>query len=190
MPLNRLLFERAWLLFLLLAVLAFVTIQVWAHRRNTTTARAAWAGLVAMLALPALSMVVKTPRERIQEGCLRLARAVDAGDVAVIEAHLAGEFTASSLDRDDFILRVEDALTKFRVDAVSLRAFAITVDEDRAIAEFNASCQVRTADASLDRLLSRWRLHWRRRDRDWLVTDIEALPMPFSPIRNLNDVLR
>jgi hypothetical protein len=190
MFITRLLFERAWLLMILLLVAVFIAVQIWARRRTQASSVAVWIGLAAALLLPLLSIIVQTPREQIMEVCRSLARSVDSGDVPAIDAHLAADFTAADIDRDEFLERIADSLIKYRVDAVRLTGFEVTLAGDRAVAEFRAACNVRSADVFLDRLLSRWRLEFLRKADAWQVVSLEALPTPFSPIRGLGDVLR
>ena len=185
-----LLFERAWILLLLLLASAFVMVQVWARRRSRAAATRVWIVLASAVVLPLLSVLVQTPRERIIDVCRALARSADAGDVPGLAVHFAMDFQASNLDRETLLARIEQSLLKYRVDAVELRGFEVTVRGEGAAAEFRAACNVRSSEAFLDRVLSRWRLTFRRRDRQWMVTSIEALPMPRSPIHGLEAVLR
>jgi len=177
------------LLFASIAI-QLVLIAVWSWRRSSVWSRVVWAGFVAFPALLVLSVVVVTPRERIVGLCRELTRLVEGGNVAAIGGHLADDFEAAGLDRDDFLERVTEALTNYRVTDARLSRFEVKFPQERVgIAEFQAVCWVRSADKYQDRLLSRWRLTFRGQGRDWKVRGIEALPTPLSPISNLRQCL-
>ncbi len=186
----RFLFENAWLLLMVLAAIQFALIVIWSRLRARFWTRLVWAGFAAIPALVALSAAVVTPRERIIEICLTLAALVDEGNVAGIRGHLDDNFRAAGLDPAEFLARVEQALTTYHVDDASLRRFEVAFpDEENAVAMFTAACRVRSTDAIVGQLISRWRLAFRHDGRDWKVKKIETLPSPFSPMRDLRDVL-
>ena len=54
---------------------------------------------------------------------------------------------------------------------------------------FNAVCGIESADAFLRQMHSRWRVTFRRSGERWEVIDIEAIPTPLSPIRDIRDWL-
>lgn len=189
--LSRLLFERAWLLLIILAAIQFVMIAIWWWRRTHRSARAVRVGFVILIVLPALSMIVVTSRERIIELCKTLAQLVDAGDVVAIGHHIGHDFELAGLDREGFLQRVEQTLMHHDIDGAVVRGFDIVLTSpDQATAELNAACSVSSADAYVGRLLTKWRLQLRRTGSDWLVTHVQAVPTPLSPIRKLDDWLK
>lgn len=188
---SKLLFESPWLLLALLVPIQFGLICIWSWRRSLLWARFVWIGFAAIPTLLLLSVVVVTPRERIIRLCCNLAAVVEAGDVAAIGKHLADDFEAAGFDRPEFLDRVEQSLTRYRVNNASLRGFDVAFPrEGEGVAVFNAVCSVRSADAYFDRLASRWRVTFRGRSRSWRVMKVEALPTPLSPIRDLRDWIR
>jgi hypothetical protein len=185
-----LLFEKVWRLILLLAVVVLASFVVWSRKRTRTWARIVWCGLAAIPVLGMLSVLVSTPRERIIGLCRELAVLVDVGDVQSIGAYLADDFTAAGLDREEFLARVEQRITHDHVDHARLRRFDVGFSRnDQALVVFDAVCSIRSADAYRDHVLSRWRLTFKGRNGVWRVSKIEALPAPFSPIRNVKDWL-
>ncbi len=187
---TSLLFERVWLLILLLAVMLLASIVVWSRRRTRIWTRIVWGGFAAIPVLSLLSVLVVTPRERIIGLCRELAVLVDAGDVERIGRYLADDFAAAGLDREGFLARVEQRITHDHVDHARLRRFDVEFSRnDQALVVFDAVCSIRSADEYHDHVLSRWRLTFKGRDRVWRVSKIEALPAPFSPIRNVRDWL-
>ncbi len=188
---STLLFENVWLLLVTLVAIQFTLIAFWSWRRTRRSARAVWAGFAAVPVLLLLSIVVVTPRERIIGLCRDLAVMVDEGNVVAIREHLAEDFEAAGMNRDEFLDRVEQTLTLYHVDDARLRGFDITLSRNvEAVAVFNAVCRVRSVDAFLDRLISRWRLTFSGAGRIWRITRIETIPTPFSPIHDLRDWLR
>lgn len=181
--------ERAWLLLALMMCLLLGLIAVWSRRRTRRLARAVWITLALTALLPAISQVVVTPRERIVQICRELADLVDRGNVAEIELYLTEDFQAQGLDRFDFIEQLETALARYRVDDARLRRFDVAVAGDDAVAVFDAVCSIRSVDAYLDRVATRWRLTFRHTAGSWRIASIEAVPTPLSPIRDLRAFL-
>ncbi len=187
----KLLFERPVLLFVLLAAVEAVILWVWWRRRTRGTLRAVWVGLGAMPLLMVISTSVVTPSEQIISICHELARAVEEAHVTEIDRRLHEDFEAVDLNRDAFVDGVERTLSRFHVKDARLYQLSVTFPQPEiGLVEFNASCFISAFDATGQRLLSRWRVTFQQSGRDWLVTTIEALPAPFSPIRDLRDCLR
>ena len=188
---RTLLFERPWLLLVLLAALQFVLIAIWSRWRTRPCGRAVWIGFAAMPSLLTLSAVVVTPRERVIDLCRELASLVDLGDVDAVALLLSEDFAAGELDREAFLRRAKEKLTRFDVDDPRLRGFEVTFAEPgHAVVVFNAVCRVRSPDAYINQFPSRWRMSLSSGGRAWKVTKLEALPTPFSPVRHMRELLR
>ena len=187
---GRLLFEQPVRLLIVLVICQFALISLWSWRRTTACARAVWIGFALVPLLLVVCHLVMTQRERVIVLCNALAEDVDDGDVPAIGRRLTSDFSAADLDREAFLARLIQALTRRQVDRPRLRGFEIAFPAPgQAIATFDASCEVRSAEAFAGRLPSRWRLTCRERAGEWLVAEIEALPAPLSPIRDLRDWL-
>ena len=187
----RFFFERWWLLCAVLVVVELVCFVVWTRRRTTLAARLSWISLAAVVLLPLVSHLVVTQRERIEKLCRDMAHMIDVGDIRALEAHLANDFEAAELDRDEFLSRVARALTRYRVDQLSLLRMSVTFPRPgEAVAVFDAVCSAHSQQNYLDRLFSRWQVSLIRAETGWRVVTIEAIPSPLSPIRNLRDHLR
>jgi hypothetical protein len=149
-----------------------------------------WIGAATSVALVAMSLAVVTPRELITAACRELGRAVDDGDLDAVSARIASDFLAEELDREELIRRMTLALTRVRVDRLRLHRLEIEVlDEKRAAATFDASCNVRTAEGFVGALPSRWKLTFRREQERWVVTRIESIPTPPLQIKRVIDWL-
>ncbi|MDO8628914.1 MAG: hypothetical protein Q7R41_00325 [Phycisphaerales bacterium] len=169
----------------------FVLIWFWLRRRSAVTAWGVWIGAAVSVALVAMSLAVVTPSERIAEVCRELGRAVDDGDMDAVSARIASDFSAEELDREELLRRATIALTRVRVDQVRLHRLEIEVlDEQRAAATFDASCNVRTVEGFAGALPSRWKLAFRRERERWVVTRIESIPTPPLQIKRVEDWLR
>jgi len=186
-----LLFENLWALASLLVAVETALVVIWSRRR---TRASVWAVLVGIGMIPAcfaLSVLVETPRERVIAFCWELARAVDDGEVASIAEHIAEDFQTDGHDRSAFVERLEQTLTRFRVDHPRLRNFEVMFPTDEsAVATLTATCGVRSVDAVFDHLPSRWRLTLRRDGESWLVVKIEPIPTAPLNLRHLRDWLR
>lgn len=184
-------FENTVALAGVLAVFVLLLLFRWANRRDRASARALLIALAAAAGLPALSALVVTQREQVIHTCHAMACAVDDGAVAAFGEFLDGSCVVGGLDRASFLDRLEEMLTRFRVDQPRLRGFEITVDSaGRAVAEFTASAQLRSAEGNWDRVPTRWRVSLRRTGERWRVTGIESIPVPPLNLRTTSDWLR
>ncbi len=138
-----------------------------------------------------LSIIVVTPRERIELVCQDLGQAVDDGDIEEIAKRLSQDFTMKPLDRDEFIRRLTNTLTQVRVDQVRLRLINVEfLSEHHAFATLNASSHIRTTEGFFGTIPSRWVLSFQARGADWLVSGIESATTPFSGNSRSIDWLR
>ena len=138
-----------------------------------------------------MSVAVATPRERINGICREIAKAVDEGDMDAVAASISPDFSTEGLDRDELVRRATQVLTRVRVDQVRLRHFDIEfMDERRATATFDTTCNVRTTDGFAGALPSRWKLSFRQDGQQWALTGMESIPVPPFRIKRLGDWLR
>ncbi|MFH1111275.1 MAG: hypothetical protein V1790_19080 [Planctomycetota bacterium] len=188
---STLLFENLWALAALLVAVEALFVVIWSRQRTPAWARAVCVGFAMIPACLTLSILIETPRERVIAFCWELAGAVDEGEVKSIAEHFADDFQTDGFDRSAFVERLEQTLTRFRVDQPRLRDFEVAFPTDEsAVVTLTATCRVRSIDAVFDHLPSRWRLTLRR-DRDsWLVAKIESIPIPPLNLRNVRDWLR
>jgi hypothetical protein len=188
---TALLLEHPVVLAFCWLVIEGTLVAVWSSRRTRATRRAVLIGLAALPVLEAVSLLVVTQPERVTSICRDMAAAVERDDMEALARHLDAEFSAVDLDRDAFLDAVSRTLAQFEVKEPYLHQFEVLVSpRDAAVAEFNSSCYVVGTGIRRQRLLSRWRVMFRRRGDTWRMITVEALPLPLSPIRNLRDVLR
>lgn len=184
-------FERPWRLTVSWVAVQFLLICVWSWLRTPRTGQAALFGFAVFPVLLVASIFVVTDRERVIALCRELAHEVERGNAFAIEQHLADDFMAGNLARNGFADRLRVALERYRVDYPRLRRFNVSFPSDTtAKAEFEATARVRAPDAFHGQMMSRWRVGFRRHEDAWMVTSLEALPSPLSPIRDLRDWLR
>ena len=111
-------------------------------------------------------------------------------NVNAIAPHLAEGFHVGRVGKSEFLERVEQQLTRYRVDDPSLRHFETVFPGDGgAEVVFDATCAVRSADEFVNRLPSRWRVRMVEEGGRWRVVEVEVLPAPLSPLRDLHDWL-
>ncbi len=169
----------------------FVLIAIWSLRRSRPWARTVWVGLVVLPLLLTLSSVVVTARERIIAACEHLAASVEAGDLPAIEQMLADDFEVEGYDRDAFVERVEQTLTRYRVWDVNLRQFEVSFSrKDVGVVEFHATAHVRSPELVHDWFASRWRLTFHRKGDTWRLTGIRSIPTPPLNLGELRGWLR
>lgn len=184
-------FERPWLVGLVLAVVVVVMARRWAVVGTRAAARDAWVTLGLAIGLLVLNVAIVTPRERITAICHELAAAAEAGDVQVIRGYVADSFTAAGVDRAAFMDQVESTLTRYHLEEAKVWSLDVVIGpSDTATAEFFGGARVIAADAFLDQVFARWRLTFVRTAAGWRVSRVEVLPTPLSPIRSLDQVLR
>jgi len=187
---SGLLFENAIVLLVALIAIQFVIVAIWSRMRTRFWARTVWAGFALVVALPLLSTFVVTSRERVIGLCRELAELVDRGNVNAIAPHLAEDFHVGGMGKSEFLERAEQQLTRYRVDHPSLRHFeTFFPNKGEVEAVFDATCTVRSVDRFVDRLPSRWRVRMVKGEGRWRLVEVEVLPTPFSPIRDLSDWL-
>ncbi len=151
----------------------------WAHGKAIVPV------MIIIAALIAAGMFIETPREHIASLCRDLARLVEDGDVNQIEQRLAPDFEASKMDREAFLERLTAALLRTRLDYVRVRNIEVILESDfRSVATFNANCNVRSADGFAAALPSRWRLRFAKHGEQWLVQQVESVPVPPLNLRN------
>ncbi|UCE59087.1 MAG: hypothetical protein JSU63_16785 [Phycisphaerales bacterium] len=188
---TRMLFENLWMLAVTWVVVQFILIANWSWRRTKLTARIVWTGFAVLPLLILTSSLVVTDREAIITICEEMADAVEAGDIPAIARHLHENCEADDLDRDAFLDRVEQTLTRYRLWDVYLRRFNVTFSTDEvATVEFSSSARVRAADIPYEYFIARWRLTFHGHADSWLVTRIEPLPNTQTGLPNLRDLLR
>ena len=186
---SRILFESPLLLLLCWAPVQVVLLVAWSRTRTPASAKRFWIGLVVLPALLLLQGVIRTDRERVIDRCRALVEFVAEGDVPSIEQSLAPDFLAGRRDRDAFVDRVAAVLKRNRIERPSLRAFDVSVPNDKtAVAEFTASANVITSNGLSGRVSARFRLMFIKKGDDWLIESIEIVPIPASPIRSLDDL--
>lgn len=135
--------------------------------------------------LVAASWFIETPREQIAATCRVLARLVDDGDINELERRLASDFEANGLDREAFLDRVSAMLSRTRLDHVRIRGIDVTLEGQRgAIATFDANCNIRSAEDFTAALPSRWRLRFEKDGEQWLLQQVESIPVPPLNLRN------
>lgn len=169
----------------------FVLVFLWHRRRDATSLRRVWIGLIAAIGALALSILVLTPTERITRRCHELAQYAQNEDLDLLGELLAEDFRAGEFDRDQLLARAETTLKRFDIHHIKLRTFDVTFDsDDRATATFNAVCRIRGMQSVSGIIVSRWRLTFIPRGDDWLLEKMEAIPTAFSPIRHIRDCFR
>ena len=186
---SRILFESPLLLLLCWVPVQVVLLVAWSRTRTPASAKRFWIALVVLPALLRLQGVIRTDRERVMDRCRALAGFVTEGDIPSIEQSLAPDFLAGRWDRDSFVDRVRSVLKRNRIERPSLRAFDVSVPNDKtAVVEFTASANVITSNGLSGRVSARFRLMFIKKGNDWLIESIEVVPIPTSPIRSLDDI--
>ncbi len=193
MSLQSILFESPLSLGAILIASAGIAFQVWRTRRTVATGRVALAGLFAIPTLLGLQWAVVTEREKIMDHCHELAAAVGHAHLPTLRDRMSDHIIVTdgeeSIDRTDFIARVEKGLMRWDVQEEGLRELEVDVRNGVAIATFVATCRLVSNDAMIPRFLSKWKLHFVSQNDNWRVSKIELLPTEFFPSRSLDDLL-
>ena len=183
---TGLLFERLWLLGLVMVGLSFVMIGWWSWRRSLASARALKATLIAFPLLMLLSHLVVTDGEQMIETCNALAAAVRGDDMATIERHLSDELSVAGMDRDRFLDQVTATLTRYDVVRARLKRFNVEhIASGVGAVTFVASASIRTKDDFAMDLPTRWRVTFQREGDVWMVIKLKTIAIP--PL-NIGDV--
>lgn len=193
---QALLFERPLLLVPALAVIQLVLIGVWSNRRTDLSRRIMVAGFLVFALLVVVQKLVVTDRERIEEHCHALARAVQRGDVPAVGRLVADDFLSeqggnrSPWNKKRFLDLLQQLLTRYDIEEADLKNVQVEVEGDRGVARFAAVCRVVTPEAIEYPPLSTWEVTFGRRDSLWRVVEIRLRPTPLFPFRYLADIPR
>ena len=190
MAIQRLFFESPALLVPVLVVLELVLIRRWLARRTQRSKRAAQIGLLLVVVLPIVQALVVTQRERIEGDCRAMVRAVQAGNVPGVAAHVSRDFREGDIDRESFLRRVKDTLTTYKVEHARVLGLEITVHGDEADVVLRVVCTVVTRDELLPNTLSAWSLRFRRTDGTWWMVGARPRPTAQFPFDRLEQVMR
>ncbi len=137
------------------------------------------------ISLAAASWAIVTPQERIIAICRDLARFVDEGNVTEIGRRLALDFTTNGMNREEFLDRLDAALTRSHLDQVWLRNINVEMENDaRAVVSIGVTCNVRTPEGFVASLPSRWRLRFSKPGEQWLLKEVESIPIPPLHLKN------
>lgn len=188
---RRLFLESPYLLAPLLAVAVYVLLAFWLRRRTPQSKRAVWIGLLLSMALLFLQAAVVTDQERLRLVCGELVRATQAGDVDAIAAQVSARFDVRGTDRDEFLARVTQTLTRVRVENARVRYGEIVVRDDRADVRFRVNCRVVASEAGpIDVLGSAWLAGFAREGDAWRLIAVDPQPTPSFPVGRLEDLWR
>lgn len=178
------------LFFYWLMVQIVITI-LWWFTRSRQSFNAFWISITSIVLLESLSILVVTPREQIQRLCSELVNLIQDQDSEGFVEHIDHSFEASGYDRDRFVDRVKPAIERILLSDIQLKRLEVQLpEENKGVAEFDVDCVVQTAEMPYRPILSRWRLTLIRREDQWKVVHIKALPRPLSPIRSLRQCLK
>jgi len=137
------------------------------------------------LILVATSWAIVTPRERIRSICDDLARLVDEGNVTELEKRVSRNFRAGGMDRKEFLDRLDAVLTRYRLDQIRLHDINVHMEaNDEAETTLNARCNIRSAEEFTASIPTRWRLRFSKQGEDWLLKEVESVPIPPLHLRN------
>lgn len=187
---SALFFERVWLLLGLLVAAQFALIACWSRRRSRGSARIVWMGFVSIPMLATISLAVVTPRESIIVTCRELAVHIDRGDLSAVGVLLSDDFRTAELDRNEFMDRLREGLTRYKIDHPRLGHFRVDFPaQKQAVVTFSATCRVRSVDAPSRLVPSRWRIGFRQDQGLWKVVQIETVSTPHSPLWDVRRLL-
>ncbi len=197
-----LLLEQPVKLFFLWLTVQLVVTVYWRMKRNLQSVKAFWIFFLMLPVLESVCLYVVTPREQIQQLCHDLADHVQKNDAESIAETIDDSFEASGYEKDELVLRIEDAVEKYNLSDMDLQRIEVQFPpdqknsaDDTAIAEFDATVVITSSERQYEPILSRWRLTFIRREHInqqavWKITHINVLPRPFSPIRSLRQCLQ
>jgi ketosteroid isomerase-like protein len=190
---KSLFFESPLLLVPVLAVTLLVLAIIWSRRRTVASKRVLLVSLGLSPLLLILQAVVKTDSERITAVCHQLADAVERGDVDAFALHIADDFQADdggggpALSREDLLAALTRNLSRYHPEGVRLTSFDVATGNDAGAAEFSATAHI-VSEQAASRVLSRWRLRFRKNGDAWQVIDIQSVQTPFWPYRSLREI--
>ena len=188
---TQILFEQPVKLFLYWIIVQIVIAITWWITRSRKSLNAFWISMASIVLLESLSILVVTPREQIQQLCSELVNLIQVQDSDCFVDHIDHSFEASGYDRDRFVDRVKPAIERIQLSDIQLKRLEVQLpEENKGVAEFDVDCVIQTAEMPYRPILSRWRLTLIRKNDQWKIVHIKALPRPLSPIRSLRQCLK
>jgi hypothetical protein len=188
---SALLFENFWLSLGVLIVAQFGLVAWWSWSRTPAARRGVWLGFAAMPVLLAVSVLVVTPRESIQQFCRELARAVESQDLESVRRFLADDFETGDLNAEEFVQVLAQMLKRYRIDRTDVAVVELErVSSNDWQAEVRAATDVYSADGFLSRVPTRWRIVLRSGPDQWTLAALTPVPVPPLYLRHIGDVLR
>lgn len=189
--LTPLFLEQPVKLFFYWLIVQIVIATFWWSSRSRASLNAFWISITSIVLLEILSFLVVTPREQIQRLCVDLVNLIQQKDSDGFTDYIDDSFEASGYDRDRFVDRVKPAIERYSLNDIRLQRLEVQLpEENKGVAEFDVDCVIQTAEMPYRPILSRWRLTLIRKNDQWKIVHIKALPRPLSPIRSLRQCLK
>lgn len=184
--LTSLLFESLPLLLAAVAVALAVAIAVHRQRRTDRSRRGLFITLGVCAALVLVQNLVVTDREALETLVVRMARAVDQGDIGALGEHVDDGFAGQAMDKAELLARANATLQRWQVDEPRIGAVRPEVDGDAATVSFRVVCDLRSDSATQYNTMSHWKLHCVRRPDGWRMDRIISAVMGLTPQNGIN----
>lgn len=150
----------------------FVLLVYW---RRSGRAKPLLVGLAVSVLLFALQAAVVTRREHALRLLNGIADDIVAARVGALDAALATDFHAGSMDHDDFVEYVERQYDRVRVLKLNRSEFAIVKDEDDQFVAETAYQGDIDAPPMRGWMRTRWELTFKLENGAWRIADIRPL---------------
>jgi hypothetical protein len=147
-------------------------------------------GLLLLIVLPVVQWLVVTDREAVRQSLTELVNSVQQGDVSRFSTHVAEQFQAGTVDREQFLDRVESAMNRIRIENAKLKFEEVTVANDNAIVRMRVFCRVIAENDWEPNAISAWEIELAKEDDAWRIISLQPRPTPAFPLSRLEDVLR
>ena len=146
-----------------------------------------WFGVIALILIGAMFIVTDTKRvHRVLQGCESAVRDSDAG---ALMNHIARDYQYQSLDWQTMHDLAKTIFQQTQFSTTFLRNKKIKVEGDTADVTFNAIVQSAEGSALPGPFSTRWRLKLQKRDKQWLITEIEFLSLNGNPVGPLGAMM-
>lgn len=187
---KQILFERTFLLCLVLGTVQLILIGVWSRWRSARAFRVMAAGFGAIPLLLITQWAVVTDREELIRQCEHMGDAVEAADQAAFVALLHADFKTDRYDRDSIGRALGRTLRLYKVEEASLRAFDVELSGNAATVRFGSRCRLVTPEHIFPMLTSRWEIRFLREADQWLGTRIDCLQFGGQTGISVQELLR
>jgi hypothetical protein len=184
---NSFLFEHFWLWLFVGLAASGGCIYLSAQRRTTFWVVAAKIVPVLFTFLLIVNICVVTDREAIRAQLDQILSSCTAGDVARLGKLLDEDFSASGMTKQEFLAQAKEAFSRLTLGQISLSDVVMNPHRHSVRLASYTHLLARGGN-DFGWIRSDWELTFQKRDKTWLLHDVQPLSLYLQPIKDMRDI--